>query len=89
MRYNKNESLFFDVMKNGQIFPSKVCYFQYDSRFLFCREMGNIRSYKELRLQKLIKSRFSGLKNLLGRVSPSHFLKIVLAETSNIWLKNF
>ena len=51
---------FFDVMKNGQIFFSKVCHFQYDNRFLFSREMGNIRSCKEVRLQKLIKFRLSG-----------------------------
>ena len=29
-------------MKNGQIFHSKVCHFQYDHRFLFSREMGNM-----------------------------------------------
>ena len=51
---------FFDVMKNGQIFPSKVCHFQYDHRFLFSREMGNTVSCKEIRLQKLIKLRLSG-----------------------------
>ena len=36
---------FFDVMKNSQIFPSKVCPFQYDHSFVFSREMGNIRMY--------------------------------------------
>ena len=46
---------FIDIMKNGQIFPSKVCHFQYDHRFRFSREMGNIRTCKEIRLQKLIK----------------------------------
>ena len=46
---------FFDVMKNGQMFPSEVCHFQYDHRFLFSREMGNIRTWKEKLLQKLIK----------------------------------
>ena len=51
---------FFDVMKNGQIFPSNVCHFHYDPRFLFSREMGNIRTCKEVRLQKLIKFRLSG-----------------------------
>ena len=40
-------------MKNGQIFPSKVRHFQYDHRFLFSREMGNIRTCKEIRLLKL------------------------------------
>ena len=34
---------FFKVMKNDEIFPSKVCHFQYDDRFLFSREMENIR----------------------------------------------
>ena len=44
-----------DVMKNDQIFPSKVCHFQYDHRFPFSREMGNIRRCKEVHLQKRIK----------------------------------
>ena len=44
---------YFDVMENGQSCPSKVCPFQYDHRFLFSREEGNIRSCKEVRLQKL------------------------------------
>ena len=44
---------FFDVMKNGQIFPSKVFHFQYDQRFLLSREMGNIRTCKGRTLQKL------------------------------------
>ena len=51
---------FFDVMKNGQIFPSKVCHFQHDYRSLFTTEMGNIRSCERLRLQKLIKFRLPG-----------------------------
>ena len=29
-------------MRNDQIFPSKVCHFQYDHRFLFSREIGNV-----------------------------------------------
>ena len=32
----------FDVMKNGHTFPSKICHFQYDHRFLFSREMGKV-----------------------------------------------
>ena len=59
MCYKKNKPLFFDVMKSGQIFPSKVCHFQYDNRLLFSKEMGNIRSWKEVRLQKLITFRLS------------------------------
>ena len=39
-------------MKNGQIFPSEVCHFQYDHRILFSREIGTIRTCKEIRLQK-------------------------------------
>ena len=50
MCYEENKSLFFEVIKNGQIFPSKVCHFQYDHRFLFSREMRNIRTHKEIRL---------------------------------------
>ena len=47
-------------MKNGPVLPSKVPHFQYDNRFLFSREMGNIRSCRGIRLQKLIKYRLSG-----------------------------
>ena len=47
-------------MKNGQIFPTEVRHFEYDQLFLFSREMGNIRSCKEVRLQKLNKFRLSG-----------------------------
>ena len=57
--YKENKSLFFDFMKNGPIFRSKVCHFQYDPKFLFNRRMGNIRAYKEVRLQ-LTKFRLSG-----------------------------
>ena len=35
---------FFDVMKNGQVFPLKVFHFQYDKILLFSREMKKIRS---------------------------------------------
>ena len=45
---------FFEIMKNGRVFPSKVCHFQYDNRLLFSREMGIIRSCKEFRLQKML-----------------------------------
>ena len=58
--YKRNKFLFFGVTKDGQIFPSKVSHFQYNHRFFFSREMGKIGSSKEPRLQKLIKSRFSG-----------------------------
>ena len=50
-------------MKSGPISPSKVCNFrnfQYDHRFLFSREMENIRAGMEVRLPKLTKFRFSG-----------------------------
>ena len=60
MFHEENKSLFFDVLKNGQIFPSKVYHFLYDKRLFFSREMGNIRTCKEIRLQKLIKFRSSG-----------------------------
>ena len=59
MYYQENKSLFFDVMKNGQIFPSEVFHFQYDHILLFSREMGNI-TWKEIRLKKLIKFESSG-----------------------------
>ena len=88
-------------MKTGQIFPSKVCHFQYSHRFLSCIEMGNIRTCNEVRLQKHVKSRLPGYyslwnfsiclktKNRLGRVSPSHFLQNFLKEISKICIKNF
>ena len=75
----------FFVIKNDQILSSKVCYFQYYQGFLFSREMGNIGSCKEVRLQKAINFKLSGqysfqhcskflkMKNYLGRVSLSHF----------------
>ena len=53
-----NLYFFFDVTKNGQIFPSKVCHFQYN--FLFSREIGNVTSCKEVRLKKLMKFRLLG-----------------------------
>ena len=58
MSYKENKSLFYDVMKSGPIFPSKVCHFQCDRRFHFSRKMENIRTFVEVRLQKLIKYRF-------------------------------
>ena len=59
MYYYENKSLFFDVTKNGQIFPSKVCHFQYDHRFLSSRQMGNIRTCKEVCLKILTQFRLS------------------------------
>ena len=56
----RNKYLFFEVLKNSQIFTSKVCHFQYNLRFLFSREMRTIRTWNEIRLQKLIKFRLSG-----------------------------
>ena len=50
MRYKEIKSLFFDVMKKSQIFPSKVCHIQYDHKLLLSREMGNNRTSKEVRL---------------------------------------
>ena len=59
MCYQENKSLNL-YMKTGQIFPSKVCHFQFDHRFFFSREMGNIRTYQKIRPQKLIKFGLSG-----------------------------
>ena len=59
MSYKENKSLFFDATKNGHIFPSKVCHFQYDRRFLLSREMGNIRTCKEVSLPRLTQFRLS------------------------------
>ena len=43
----------FDIMKNCQIFSSKICHFQCENRFLLSREIGNLRTCREVRLQKL------------------------------------
>ena len=56
--YKGNKFHFFDAMKNGQSFPSKVCHFQYEKRFLFSREMRNIRVYREVRLKRVFPSNF-------------------------------
>ena len=66
---------FFEIMKNGHIFSSRVLHFQYDHGFLFIRETGNIREYKEVRLK---------MKNHLGRAFPSHFRQNVFIDTSNV-----
>ena len=67
---------FFELMKNGQFFPSKVSHFQYDHIFVFSRETGNIITCKKVPLQKLPFSSF-------------HFLQNILIETSNVCFKNF
>ena len=51
--YKEHKPLFFGVMNNGQTFCVNVCHFQYHYRFFFSREMGNIRTCQEIRLQKL------------------------------------
>ena len=53
MRYNKSKSLFFNLVKNVQIFRSEIGHFERDHRFLFSSKMRNIRSCKEVRLQKI------------------------------------
>ena len=56
----KTNLYFFDDMKTGQIFPSKVCRFQYNHRFFLSREMGNIRVCNEASLQRRVKFRLPG-----------------------------
>ena len=52
---------FFDFVRNVHIFPqSEINYFEHDHRFLFSREMGNIRSWKEVIRQKRTKFRLLG-----------------------------
>ena len=56
MCYRENKSLFFfNVIKNDRIFLSNVCRFQYDHRFLFSIEMGNIRTCKEYVCKNVLK----------------------------------
>ena len=52
-------NVFFDIMKNDQNFSFNVCDFQYDHRLTFSTEMGNIRTCKEVRLQKRMKFELS------------------------------
>ena len=85
--------VFFDVMKYDHIISSKLWHFLYNNRFLFSREMENIRSCKEIKLQKLMKLRLSEhylfwhfssclkMNNHLGRASYYYFLQNVLMET--------
>ena len=82
---------FFDVIKHGQIFPSKACHSQYGHRLFFGREMGNNRTCKEVRLQKLVKFRLSRQYSFWHfssclKMNHSHFLQSVLIETSNVLL---
>ena len=77
-----NLSLFFffffwrhDKWPCKKTFSAKVCHFQYDYRFIFRRETGNIRAYREVRLK---------MKNHLGSIFRSHFLQNILIETSNL-----
>ena len=82
---------FFDVIKHGQIFPSKACQSQYGHRLFFGREMGNNRTCKEVRLQRLVKFRLSGQYSFWHfssclKMNHSHFLQSVLIETSNVLL---
>ena len=56
----KTNLYFFGDMKTGQIFPSKVCRFQYNHRFFLNRKMGNIRASNEASLQKRVKFRLPG-----------------------------
>ena len=44
-----NIFFFFDVMENIQVFHSQIGHFEHDHRFLFNREMRNIRSCMDLR----------------------------------------
>ena len=83
-------------MKNGPIFRSKVCHFQYYPKFFFNREMGNIRACKELRLQLINLDcenstfvlhfssclKMKNQKNQMGIVLPSHFHNIMKLEDS-------
>ena len=56
--YKESKLCFLDFMRNGHVFPSKVCRFQCNHRLFFSRTMGNIRMCKEVCLQKLLKFRF-------------------------------
>ena len=80
MYFKKNKYLFLDILKNAQIFLSEIGYFEHDHRFLFNREMANIRRCKYLRQDNIRFSHSHKNEEYLGRVSPSHFQKNVLIE---------
>ena len=85
----------FDVIKNGQIFPSNVCHCQYDHRFIFSREACKeyvCKTVVNLDCRDSIRFTFFKLlykKDYLERDFPFHFLQNILIETSNICFKNF
>ena len=54
MYYKENRSIFFDVIKNGQIFPLNVIHFPFDRRFLFSREMGTLEHARRYACKNLI-----------------------------------
>ena len=58
--YKKNKSLFFWRHKTWPNVSFKCLSFSKSNRFIFSREIRNIRSCKEVGLQKLIKFRLSG-----------------------------
>ena len=85
----KKKLYLFNVVKNEQIFPSKVCYIQYDQRLFFSREMRTLEVARRYDWKILLNLccqeniRFGFLKMLknkvhLGRVSPSPFMHNVL-----------
>ena len=78
-RVMRKKRFFFDLMRNGHIFPSKVFHFQCIHKLFFSREMGNIRACKEVRLQKRIKFRLSEL----------HLLKFKLLKNEELFWKSF
>ena len=75
----KIDLYFFDIMKNGQIFPLK---------FVIFNMITDLLSVEKWTTLGRARRRFV-CKNLfhLGRVSPSHFLQNVLTENSNVCFK--
>ena len=79
---------FFDVKTNVQIL--EIGNFEHDHRLILSREMGSIRSCKEVTLQNLFNSSCQNSIHLdIFEVSSSHFLQNILIETSNICFKKF
>ena len=88
MCYKENKSLFFDVMKKGQIFPGNVCHFQYDYRFFLVEKWGTLERARRYTCRNLLNldclDSCSKMKNHLERFSSSHLLQSILIETFSI-----
>ena len=84
----ENKSLFFDIMKNGQIFSSKVYHFQTITDSFLVEKRGTLERARRHVWVAFVLAFFKLLiieENHLGRDSTSHFLQNILIITSNVY----